>query len=199
MCIRCHPGAQVGCQQRASVSLPTVTPQDVALGSGRELLACEGPAPEVPSHPFCPSDSGQPNSKGGWKGTSPLDWRMKDGREFAPQEATVGGWGMTLHVGHVAMELKTPSVAKDSQQPGQKDQSHCCPGPTLKWQGDQQLEVQRPATGVTKTRILSTFPSTGERCQGKHSLALKPQCVGPVTFSLLPWGWAILTQTGSPH
>ena len=49
---------------------------------------------------------------------------------------------MILHVGHVVMELKTPLVAEDSQQPGWKDQTHGCPGLTLKWLGDQWLEAQ---------------------------------------------------------
>lgn len=57
--------------------------------------------------------------------------------------------------------LKTPLVAKDSQQPGRKDRSHSGPSLTWKRQGDVWLE-----TRIMETRKLSTFPSMGQRWPG---------------------------------
>lgn len=61
-----------------SLSFPLYSPSaglellaGVALGSEQKLQTWETPAPEAPSHPFHPSQSGQPKSKG--RGKGPLE------------------------------------------------------------------------------------------------------------------------------
>lgn len=70
----------------------------VALGPEQKLQTWETPAPEAPSHPFHPSQSGQPKSKG--RGKGPLE-------EGGAAENGELSLTLKVHLAHLSLPVTT--------------------------------------------------------------------------------------------